>query len=382
MRKELAAVLFTVALVSGAAAQVTNTENQNTNVTVSVSDVTALDVRPSSLSYTGITPGADESSSDNGYEHIELENIGSARIGEIYAQGTMPTTQPFGTDATLDAAPHNTGNFVTLSLATANSENTSYDTSGLSGIETPHYLNRVEYFEQEYPTYIDVNDDSDNLVTSNIDSGITEVNVGRLRVGGAEYFFAVYETSSDVGIRIGNTPHTSTQLGTTDLTNDGSDYTTYDTGGDLTEGDGDVYISGSTQLASFDTTTNEFTGQSLISNGSVDNTGALSDVETRTYDLLIDTTNEFVMRTKFNVEPEIPGGFNSSATGGEGPSNWDQASNVNKAREYILDAGTQSDAMQPGENFPINFGIQVPQGVDQNAIEDGTVTIFASSTIG
>lgn len=382
MKKELTIAIIGIALITSAASQVDETNNQDSNVTVTVSDVTALDVRPSSLSYTGVTPGADQSSSDSNYEHIELENIGSARIGEIYAQGTMPTTQPFGTDATqTDPAQHNTGNFVTLSLATANDAGNNYDTSDLSGVTTPHYLNRVEYFEGEYPTYIEVNDGSDNFNSTNIDSGINNVDVGRFRVGGAEYFFAVYETSSDVGIRIGDTPHTSTQLGTTDLTNDGEDYTTYDTGGDLSSGDGDVYLSSGHQFASFDTTTDEFTGQSLVSDGTVENTGDLSDVETRTYDLLIDTSNDFVMRTKFNVAPEIPGGYNSSGDATEGSDNWDQAVDTGAAREYILDAGSQSNAMQPGENFPVNFGIQVPQGVDQNAIQEGTVTIYASSTI-
>jgi hypothetical protein len=86
-----------------------------------------------------------------------------------------------------------------------------------------------------------------------------------------------------------------------------------------------------------------------------------------------------MVRTTFNVQQEVPGGYDSEGT--DGDDNWRVPTQVDGAQEYILDATSQSNALQPGENFPIDFGIQVPQGVDQNAIQEGTVTVIASDSI-
>lgn len=388
MRKQLTigllAVAITLGMASVTAQGVEETGSQEANVSVGVSDITAIDVRPSNLDYNSVTPGEERTSSAGGYEHIEVENIGSARVETIYAQGTMPTEQPFGTDASADTpAQHNTGNFVTMSLEDAS----GYGISGLSGEKTPHYLNRVEYFEENPPTYITTDEQDDDFNISATSSfEVSNVDVGRFRVGGAEYFFAVYEGgSSQIGLRIGNTPHTSTQLGTTDLSSDGDDYTEYETeqDSDLSGGslDGSVYRVSEHDFVSFNTSSDSnFNGDSLIEDGNAFADGAditdssnLDGAEKRNYNLYLDTDDGSIIRTKFNVEQQSPD-YDSDGPG------WQQSdASGTGVQQYILDAdGSDSDALQPGENFPINFGIQVPQGVDQNAINDGTVTLIAS----
>ena len=379
MKKELTIGLLTVALTIGLASTVTaQTLEQQSDVDVEVSGVTQLDVRPSSLAYTGsgqgdaLEPGESRTVSDNGYEHIEVENIGSERIGTIYAQATMPTEQPFGTltqDTSTDPV-HNTGNFVTMSLDTAQ----SYSLSGLSEIDEMHHLNRVEYFEDNYPTYISVDNVDDDYNSTGTNYQVEDVSVGRFRVGGADYFFAVYEGSSDASLRVGNTPHTSTQLGTTDLSSDGSDYTSYDDLGTLQAGD--AYRVDNQEFVSFDTSASgDYDGSALVSDGSADFSSANisesdSDVDVRNYNLWVDPTNGYIVRTKFNVEQQSP----------DNGADWNSSSQTTGAQEYIFDAGgTVGNALQPGQNFPIDFGVQVHLGTDQNAIEEGTVTVISDT---
>lgn len=382
MKKELTIGLLTVALTVGLASTVTAQTSQDTNVSVDVSGVTQLDVRPSSLSYSNVAgndnlnalePGESRTTSDEGFRHIEVENIGSQRIGDIYAQASMPTTQPFGTDATSVDAPHNTGNFVTMSLDGAN--NASYNFgSQLSEVEQMHYLNRVEYFEENPPTYIQTESPGNTWEDGAGNTISTDgVSVGRIRVGAADYFFVVYETdTAGPEVVFGNSPHTPTQRGTTDFTNDGSNYQTIDLSSSETSTSG-VYQMNSATFVDFDTSDGNYTGQSVIG-GDPLASQLSSELETnlsastRDYNLYFDLNDGFVTRTKFNVQLESPDeSYQLEDDAGTG------------AQEYILNANSESEALQPGSNFPINFGVQLPSGVDSNAIEEGTVTVISNT---
>jgi len=380
MKKELTIAFLAVGLTIGMASMATAQQSQDTDVDVEISGVTQLDVRPSSLAYTSsgdegaLEPGDARTTSDLGFEHIEVENIGSERIGNIYAQGTMHTDQPFGTDTDDDSSlVHNTGNFVTVSLETAQ----SYDFAGLSDVETKHHLNRVEYVEDNPPTYIQTEESEFEYTDGGFDD-IASVEVGRFRVGGAEYFFVIYELQNDgTYMAIGNAPHTSTVLGTTDFTNDGEAYSIEEL-----EDDGSasgLSIINSQDFVSFDTESSNYTGQELIDGGDEQFDGATVgdgddeidasdiDAEFRTYNLY-SFEDRYVVRTKFNIEQSSPDG-----------SEWTESTSGTGGQEYILDADNIAETLQPGQNFPIDFGVQVPLGVDQEGIEEGTVTVISET---
>ncbi len=386
MKKELTIGLLTVALTIGLASTVTAQDSsQETNVTVDVSGVTQLDVRPSSLSYTDVAgndslealePGQSRSTSDGLFSQIEVENIGSERIGNIYGRATMPTQQPFGTDVADGGANHSTGNFVTVSLDTAN-EGRYRLSDVVPNIENPHHLNRVEYFEENPPTYIQTESDTFG------GEAVQNQEVGRFRVGGAEYFFVIYETDASNGtLVIGDTPHTPTEIGTTDFTDGGSDYSTtsLDFSSTATGAGSNVARVQSQEFVKFNTSSDSYDGEDpLLADGSAEETNynSLDDISgtVRTYDLYVSKTSNgigsndgYILRSKFNVAPLAP------------DEDWTGNSNRGSgALQSFLYAGNENEALQPGENFPIDIGVQVPLGVDQNGIEEGTVTIVSDT---
>ena len=389
MKKELTIGLLTVALTVGLAsmASAEDIEDQETDVDVTVDTVTQLDVRPSSLSYEDVAPGSEARSSQNGFEHVDIENIGSTRIREIYAQATMPTDQPFG--ATEDSVLYDTGNFIQLSLETAESQGVSgladsVEQASGSDEYVPHYVNRVEYFEENPPEYITVDEDAGGDDAEQV--------IGRFREGDVEYFFQLSQDGAGDGteneemeLRIGRAPHTSTQLGTVDF--EDGDFVAFDEDGDFEQstGAGDEYmiLDERIRLVSFDTDDEDYTGDNLLNDDMTISSEAenLDNSRVTEYDLFIhpqdgDTGNEdsaHILRTSYNTEPVSPAELNES---GEGSTL--DSTEVGSAQQYILDASSAGNQLQPGQNFPVNIGVELPQGVDQNAIENGAVTFFAS----
>jgi len=385
MKKELTIAILTIGLTIGMASMASAQDNEETDVEVNVSSVTQLDVRPSALSYgvgedsVSIEPGDSATVSDEGYEHVELGNIGSENIGEIYAEATMPAQQPFGAAGLIeeeDDIDHDTGNFITLSTETAfNGDYTQLET-GLADVDTMHFLNRVEYSEETPPTYL------------TLEEGLADeedTHVGRLRAGGVEYFYVLYDedgegttTDDEWTLRIGNAPHTSSQLGTVDFSDDSEDYTQYSD--DDVESDGDVEDGGDAysriedfELVTFDVedTGDSYSGEALIDEGSVAGHGlTLEDEQVREYNLYpYAGENSHVIRTKFNIDLNTP----VSDSGADDPTE-----STSAAQSPIFTAGSSDNQLQPGDSFPVDIGIQVPQGVDQDRLAEGTVTILAT----
>jgi hypothetical protein len=48
-------------------------------------------------------------------------------------------------------------------------------------------------------------------------------------------------------------------------------------------------------------------------------------------------------------------------------------------QEPIFLGSNVEDQLQPGQHFPIDIGVELPQGVDQSAITEGSVTFFATT---
>jgi len=327
-------------------------------------------------------------SSENNYEHVDIENIGSTRIREITAQSTMPIDQPFG--ATGDDVLYNTGNFIQLSLETA--EGTSVSSQLIGTVsqdgdpssdgdeeQVPHYVNRVEYFEENPPEYITTDDDAGEII-----------EIGRFREGDVEYFFQLGHdgagdgADTDMNLRIGRAPHTSTDLGTVNF--EDGDFVEFDGSDDFDDSDGasDDYmiLEDAVEFVSFDTDRSSYDGSNLLNDGGEAefDTSELEDHRVTEYDFYIhpeegsgDSEDQpHVLRTRFNTQPVSPWELAE-----EDGATLDSLE-TEDAQDYIFDASSAENQLQPGENFPVNIGIELPQGVDQDAIQNGAVTFFAS----
>ena len=383
MRKELTLGALALALAVGLVGTATAQDSQDSDVTVDVAQDIAIDVRPSLLQYTAsgtgdaLAPGEKRRVSDNDYEHIELENIGSETLDNIYVEATTAVNNSFGNQSAND---HNTGNFVTLSTETVDAG--SYDVV-VNSLTDHHYVNRVEFFEDNPPTYIQTEPSDGEVTVDSVTISNPESRVGRFRVGGAEYFFVLYsddfDSGSDYVVRIGRNPHTPNQIGTTDF-REASTGNVYESDISSTNPGGNAYFDGSVDLVAFNES--NYDGGALIDSsgqaapvegstaGNISDQNTVDDVEVREYGFYYDVGNEYVLRTAANVAPEST----------DGGSSWDLTDESTKSGiNYIVNAGnTESDALVPGQNFPLDIGVEVPLGVDKDRISQGTITIRAS----
>ncbi|RLE10229.1 hypothetical protein DRJ04_09365, partial [Candidatus Aerophobetes bacterium] len=167
---------------------IADTDTDTATFDVTVSPIVMIDIQPNSTNWTAY-PGNTTSAVD-----FSLVNIGSKDIVNIYLSNTEPTSMPFGTST---ATNWDAGNFLEIS----NDTGTTY-----------YYANRIEFNESEWPDYLTLPDNTQA--------------VGRFRIADNEYFWALVSTDSPVNctngtIYIGTTPHTPSDSGDTDLTDNG-----------------------------------------------------------------------------------------------------------------------------------------------------------------
>ena len=165
------------------------------NISVQVATRTMVDITPQEIVWLGIEPGEEANGSKttanasvNRPGSIQIENVGSTNITKIWFNTTYPSARPFGTG---ENGSYDSANYVLVS---------KYDQNDF------WWVNRVDYNESQELVYLHT---------------LSGWYYGRIRNGSTEYFWAV-DTSGDCNtttIRIGNTPHTLTQDGTTDFTN-------------------------------------------------------------------------------------------------------------------------------------------------------------------
>jgi len=343
-----AALLVAVLAVGLAATGAADVDQEDdSEVEVTVSSEVAVDVQPDTLSYSDdLTPGESNFTDDVGHEQIEIENIGSEDIGEVWAASSSPSEDPFGQGET-DA--HNTGNFVQISLATALADEDGAYPDALdqsSTNENPHYINRVEFTEDPAPSYIQTDTDSDDLVDSSV---IEDVDIGRFRMGEEEYFYAVYHdgdgTASCSGddsseLWVGESVHTPGDLGTFDFT------------------------------TNEDSVTEEISDTDAASDYGVVEGVELGDEEYNLFTYCDEDSNGHAIRTRFNVEIDTSGLEGSDDTIDE---------RTDGQQRFILEeTSTADNTLRPGQSFPVDVGVNVPNGVPEGSIEDGSLTIFAN----
>ncbi len=206
MRKLLALLAIVaigaVGLISFPGTEAANTNATNTaNISVTIAALTLVDAAPERLIFndTALNPGSVGTGSGNLYEKdqynrpgsIQIENIGSTNITNIWFNTTYESSNPFGTG---DPLNYDSANFVTISKYQA---------------DTYYFVNRVDYNE------------STDLVYINTPLGW---RYGRIRNTTYEYFWTVENVSDcaadSPALRIGINYHSQTVDGSLNFDTD------------------------------------------------------------------------------------------------------------------------------------------------------------------
>ena len=322
---------LTLGMVSSAAADVSDDAEGNATVTVQVATKIAVDVTPEQLEYGSFDPGESKAFATNGpspgYGSIEIENIGSENISQVWLNASVPTERPFGTGT---AASYDAGNFIKVKPDDSTAQRTdSYFT----------FVNRKEWNESSPLRYVFTPDGED-------------WDYGRFRAGENEFFWAVEKTGTPPNcaenadsFRLGNDAHNESFTGSTDFTT-ASDYS----GKQPTQvGTTDKYV--------VTDVTPDIPGQA---------TEPSYDVVLECDNANGETTATF---TRYNVKAD---GVNDLVEQG------------GITQHLINSSATNTDAMlQPGENVAVNTSVQVPQGVVSNTGSgySGTLRVFVNSLV-
>ncbi|MFH1834964.1 MAG: hypothetical protein ABH851_02115 [Methanobacteriota archaeon] len=183
---------------SASAAPVSN-DTDDSNVTVTISTVTQINVDPSDLTWT-VAPGGEcggggscNESLSNFYA-LQIENTGSKNITKIWFNNTYPTDNPFGAGL---PSSYDSGNFVVLGNESA------------SGAEDYFFINRVDYNETKQLVYLT---DPNGLLPP-----ASDWMYGRFRNASYEYFWMINKSDScnrTKNLYIGNLAHTASSSGT------------------------------------------------------------------------------------------------------------------------------------------------------------------------
>lgn len=331
--------LLLVLISASASAQSTN----KLDVNVSVADQTIIDIQPSRFAWgyggSGINPGeiAGPSRELNGYGRIQVENLGSVNISQIWFNTTAPSQRPFGT---ANRNNYDSANFIQLS---------SNKSSPGSLRDDNAFVGRTEY-GLDQPTGKDI-------IYLNTPSNW---DYGRFRNGSYEYFWTVDDTAglSGATFRIGYNHHDSNQTGSTNLDNACS-------GGDesgsancngyslSTSGTGPTYAYTEVYVGAEDTSS--VTPSSPGSNG-VYYCAVMQESQ------ITGTGNPKVQFIKWN-----PGHPGVQAAG----------SDCGTVTQYLI--GGSSNQLAPGDWTKMNIRANIPYGVVSGNVPTGQLTVLATS---
>lgn len=208
--KKQSLVLFTglalIAMVSQGAAQVEN--DTDADITVSVSDRTAIDVSPESLDFGSVRPGENVTAAGT-YSDLEIENVGSTNVSNLYFNTSNPADNPFGTG---QSSQYDVGNWIQI----APQED---QLAIVPNVNQQTFVNRVDFNESNDLSYVSVPNGW---------------HYGRFRVGAQELFWAAEttetgnpETAAQCAdtLRVGQNAHNRTATGSVNL--DTGSYDTY-----------------------------------------------------------------------------------------------------------------------------------------------------------
>jgi len=336
----LGVVLLALATVIGmasTASAATVDDDESTNVTVTVSAETALDVKPDDLQYD-TSVGTLVNNSNRGFDAVKVENSGSEDISEVWLEVTTPSTDPFGQG---DTQAHNSANMLKVKPR----DNTATE---IRGDETEyHYVTRAEFFESDMPL-IQTGDDWES-------EGYSEFLTGRMRYGDDEFNYVVATNgntcdgsgSPSAKMRVADTPNTPTALGTYDFSDDGTDYTQYN----ITDASNSAY--GITQQAVSLTMTDGSVEDYDVLTACAD--GATSG----------DYSEEHVLVNRYDIQAG---------------SSDDLQANDGSVTEQILRSTNTDDDLFPGASFTVDTAVHTPRGVPAGSLSEGTMSILATTS--
>lgn len=344
--------LFVLAAFSMTGAAVDQNATEDASVDVTVESTVAVDVHPTNLAFTDGSVGSQDLASDGGFTAVDLLNTGSTYVDRVWVNTSTPSADPFGTGS---AGNYDAGNFFQIKP-----NNASTLLSGDSNAY--HYVNRVEYIhnttqKDEVPSYITVGQVGGQGYGDSDEGAF----VGRFRAGEEAYHFVLVSGSpgsaqcdgsgtGDAILRVADTPQTDSEVGTTDFSDDGSDYTQYN----ITDSAGSFGIADEVP-----------TGQSGVTLALNTNQGSV----TREYTVLTacgaNTPVPQVIRTRYNVEAGDATDLTSSA---------DRA-------EFLLSGDTETTQLEPGSVVTFDTGVEIPRGVAAGSVQTGDIT-FAISADG
>ncbi len=184
-----------------------NETEEYVDISVNISTKCMVDVEPAALSWSPVDPGGvgdnDTEILGPGYFAMQIENIGSINITQVWFNATYPSASPF---ARGNASYTNAGNYVVLSNDTSSNKPSAKDF---------WFINRVEYNETRRLVYL--RDPSGDMPPDN-----SQYTYGRFRNASTEYFWMIDGTPGNCNetgktLWIGSEAHTRTQTGTTNF---------------------------------------------------------------------------------------------------------------------------------------------------------------------
>jgi hypothetical protein len=348
----VALLAFLTVLISTSGAAQDN-EN-NLQVEVNISEKTIVDIQPKTFAWgsggsqvqPGDIAGPDEEA--NGYGRIQIENLGSVDINQLWFNTTYPDQRPFGTGNRLD---YDSANFIAL-----DSNDTDID-------DHNQFVNRKEYGL----------DQSNAGQTQDIIYLDTPPNwdYGRFRDSSQEYFWTVDDTGGDLGgasFRIGVDPHNESQTGSTNLN-------TQCAGGDEGVGGSNTECNGyNLQTTSAEGTTWAYTDVEV---GALDTTENAIDGDGKYYCAVMNETQILQDAAGDTDEEDRPAvyfikwnkGF-PAVTAGPG---------CDYATNYTIGSDGEFNSLTPGQWITQNIRARVPYGVVSAELPTGSLYVLANS---
>jgi len=343
---KISQILFFLTLTALFLTSVSAQDTQNDlEVNVTIATETIIDIQPKEFQWgasgVGINPGTQAGPSDeqnNEYGRLQLENLGSVNITQVWFNTTTPSERPFGTGS---SSNYNSGNFITLDRNSTSTDKNSF-------------VSRAEY-GLDQPT-------DQDIIYLNTPSGWDN---GRFRNTSNEYFWTVDDTGTDLAgavFRIGIEHHNETQTGSTNLdtTCSGGDKAGSNTdcnGYDLkqvTDGNGNNWGVTDVEVGVEDTNV-------LSNDGGTEYCVAMRESD------VIGSTNtpkvEFIKWDKGHPAVQAAGGGSGCAY----------------ATNYTIGGSSPVQNLVPGDWINMNIRANIPYGVVSGNIPAGQLTVLANS---
>ncbi|MFB6204365.1 MAG: hypothetical protein ABEJ75_01835 [Candidatus Nanohaloarchaea archaeon] len=334
-------LLSVVLLAFSASVSAANAQN-TLDVNVSIATQTIIDIQPKTFSwgygstvYPGSTAGPSEEM--HGYGRIQIENLGSVNITQVWFNNTQPAQRPFGTG---NPGAYDSANFLAI----------DFNMSGVNDRNT--FIDRKE-FGLDQPT-------GKEIIYLETPSGW---DYGRFRNASYEYFWTVDDSGTSLDgakFRIGVEHHNSTQTGSTNLASTCS-------GGDAT--------GSNTQCNGYTLTNVSINGNwwavTEVEVGVLDST-TMSNEGGAEYCVAMDASQ--VMGTS---PPEVEfikwnKGHPAVVAAGAG-------SGCAYATNYTIGGSSPAGELAPGEWITMNIRAKIPYGVVSGNLPTGNLFVLANS---